>query len=228
MNRSTRNLLFLFFFLVPLLAAASDDQQKAHKTLNKVTAMSTDLSGKRAVSLAVSQYLSVSRAELAERRQALNVSYGDLFVVYELVKSGKKMDDIAARMKTGKTVWQIADEEHADWKQIANEAKKVNGKLDNNLLAHFASKKGEAELDKAEGYDPSVDTVAADNDLSKPEIEDAQARYLALRDRVTSGSGTNLNTSDENAARATRTDPVRTGGPTGPGNPPPAAASSPH
>jgi hypothetical protein len=227
MNRSARNLLFLVFVLVPLLAA-SDDQQKAHKTLNKMTAMSADLSGRRAVSLAVSQYLSVRRAELAERRQAMNVSYGDLFVVYELVKSGKKMDDIAASMKTGKTVWQIADEEHADWKQIASEAKKVNSKVDNTLLAHFANKKGEAEVDRADGYDPSVDSVAADNDLSKQEMEEAQQRYVALRDRITFGTGKNLDTSDENAARATRTDPVRTGGPTGPGNPPPAAASSPH
>lgn len=221
MNRSARNLLFVFFFLVPLLAA-SDDQQKAHKTLNKVTAMSADLSGKRAVSLAMSQSLSVRRAELAERRQAMNVSYGDVFVVYQLVKSGKKMDDIAARMKTGKTVWQIADEEHADWKQIASEAKKVNGKVDNNLLAHFANKKGEAELDKADGYEPSVDTVAADNGVSKQDMDEAQERYVALRDRTSFGG--NLNTSDENAARQTRTDPNSTGGPT---NPPPAA-TSPH
>jgi hypothetical protein len=220
MNRSTRNLLFLFFFLVPLLSA-SDDQQKAHKTLNKVTAMSSDLSGKRAVSLAMSQCLSVRRAELAERRQAMNVSYGDVFVVYQLVKSGKKMDDIAARMKTGKTVWQIADEEHADWKQIGSEAKKVNGKVDNNLLAHFANKKGEAELDKADGYEPSVDTVAADNGVSKQDMDEAQERYVALRDRTSFGG--NLNTSDEKAARQTRTDPASTGGPTGPGGivPPP-------
>jgi hypothetical protein len=220
MNRSTRNLLFLFLFLVPLLAA-SDDQQKAHKTLDKVTAMSADLSGKRAVSLAVSQYLSVRRAELAERRQALNVSYGDLFVVYELARSGKKLDDIAARMKTGKTVWQIADEEHADWKQITSEARKVNGKVDNNLLAHFANKKGEAELDKADGYDPFVDTVAADNGVSKQDMDEAQERYVALRDRTSFGG--NLSTSDEKAARQTRTDPASTGGPTGPGGivPPP-------
>jgi hypothetical protein len=221
MNTWARNLLFLFLCLVPLLAA-SDDQQKAHKTLNKVTAMSADLSGKRAVSLAMSQSLSVRRAELTERRQAMNVSYGDVFVVYQLVKSGKKMDDIAARMKTGKTVWQIADEEHADWKQIASEAKKVNGKVDNNLLAHFANKKGEAELDKADGYEPSVDTVAADNGVSNQDMEEAQERYVALRDRT--GFGGNLNTSDENAARQTRTDPTSTGGPT---NPPPAA-TSPH
>jgi hypothetical protein len=223
MNKSARSLLFVFFFLIPLFAAASDDQQKAHKTLNKVTAMSADLTGKRAVSLAMSQYLSVSRAEIAERRQAMNVNYGDVFVIYELVKSGKKMDDIAAEVKSGKTVWQIGDEVHADWKQIASEAKKLNGKVDNNLLAHFANRKGEADLDRADKYEPSVDMVVADNGVSQQDMQEAQERYVALRDRTSFGG--NLNTSDENAARQTRTDPVSTGGPTGPGNPPPAAAS---
>src|SRR5260370_20685181 len=113
MNRSARNLLFLLSFLVALLAA-SDEQQKAHKTLNKVTAMAIDPAGKRAVSLAMSQYLSVGRGELGRRRHAMNMNYGDLFVAYELVKSGAKMEDISAEMKIGKTVWQTADELHPD------------------------------------------------------------------------------------------------------------------
>ena len=64
MHKSARNLLFLLFFLVPLLAA-SDEQQKAHKIVNKVTAMAIDPAGKRAVSLSMSQYLSAGRAEVA-------------------------------------------------------------------------------------------------------------------------------------------------------------------
>ncbi len=121
MNRSARNSSCLLFLLIPsLLLAASDEQQKAHKILNRVTAMAIDPAGKRAVSVAMSQHLSVARAELAQRRRAMNVNYGELFVVCELVKSGMKMDDFAARVKTGKTVWQIADEQHADWKQIGS------------------------------------------------------------------------------------------------------------
>jgi hypothetical protein len=221
MNRLARNLLFLFFFLIPLLAAA-DDQQKAHKTLNKVNAMSADLSGKRAVNLAMSQTLSVSRAELVQQRQAMNLSYGDLFVAYQLVKTGAKMDDIAARMKTGKTVSQIADEEHADWKQIANEAKKLNGKVDTNLTAHFANRKAEPERDRVDAYDPSLDSVAADANVSQSDMEDAQQRYVFLRDHTNVPTGSSLGTSDERAARTERTDPTKTGGPTAPGNPPPA------
>jgi hypothetical protein len=221
MNRSVRNSLVFFFCLIPLLAAA-DDQQKAHKILNKVTAMTADPSGKRAVSLAMSQSLSVTRAELVQRRQAMNIKYGDLFVAYQLVKTGAKIDDIAAKMKMGKTVWQAADEAHADWKQIASEAKKLSGKMDTNLLAHFANRKAQTELDRADGYDPSMDTIAADIDVSKQDIEDAQERYVFLRDHTNVGSGSNIDTSDERAAREARTDPTRNGGPTGPSNPPPA------
>jgi len=222
MNRSARYSLFLLCFLIPLLAAA-DEQQKAHKIVNKITAMSADPSGKRAVSLALSQSFSVTRADLVQRRQAMNINYGDLFVAYQLVKTGEKLDDIAVKVKAGKTVWQIADETHADWKLIASEAKKLNTKVDSNLIVHFTNKKAETQLDRADGYDPSLDGIAADNSVSQQDMADAQDRYVFLRDHIPAGSGTNLNQSDENAARTERTDPTRNGGPTGgPGNPPPA------
>ncbi|HWW16282.1 MAG TPA: hypothetical protein VN310_16610 [Candidatus Dormibacteraeota bacterium] len=219
MNKSAR---ILFFFLLPsLLLAASDEQQKVHKILNKVTAMTIDPAGKRAVSVAMSQHLSIARAELAQRRQAMNLKYGDLFVAYELVKSGTKMDDIAAKMMTGKTVWQAADEEHADWKQIGSEAKKLSGKVDSNLIGHFVNQKAEAERDRADGYNPFLDTVTADNDVSRQEIEDAQDRYVFLRDHTGVASNSSLDTSTERSARLIRTDPVRTGGPASTTTPPP-------
>lgn len=220
MNRSARCLLFLLFLLVPLLAA-SDEQQKAHKILNKVTAMAIDPAGKRAVSLAMSEYLSVGREELAQRRYALNMNYGDLFVAYALVKGGAKIEDIAAKMKTGKTVWQTADEQHADWKQIASDAKKLNGKVDTHLLGHFGNTKAESQRDQADGYDPFLDSVRADNDVSKQEIQDAQERYIFLRDHAGVVSASTLDTSTEKSARIVRTDPVRTGGPVSASNPPP-------
>ena len=92
--------------------------------------MATDPSGKRSVSLAMSQYLSVARPELLQRRQAVNLNYGDLFLAYQLVRTGAKMDDLAVKLKAGKTVWQAAEEQHADWKQIAGDAKKLAGKVD--------------------------------------------------------------------------------------------------
>jgi hypothetical protein len=223
MNKSARYSLFLFFTLIPLLSA-SDEQQKAHKMVNKMTAMSADPSGKRAVSLAMSQSFSVTRAELVQRRRAMNMNYGDLFVAYELMKSGAKVDDIAAKLKTGKTVWQAADEAHADWKQIGAEAKKLSGKVDSNLVRHFVNKKADAERDRVDGYDPLVDAVRADSDVSRQEIEEAQDRYIFLRDHTPVGSGTDLDLSDERSARVDRTDPTKTGGPTGANTTIPAAA----
>src|SRR3979411_780425 len=144
MNKSARNGFVCLLFLVPLLIAYGESQQ-THKVLNKVTALATDPAGKRAVSLAMSEYLSVGRAELAQHRHALNVNYGDLFVAYALMKGGAKMEDVSATMKTGKTVWQSTDEHHADWKQIANDAKKLNVKVDAHLLGHFANTKAETQ-----------------------------------------------------------------------------------
>ena len=213
MNQSARNLLLLLFFLVPLLAA-SDEQQRAHKLLNKVTAMATDPSGKRAVSLAMSECLSVGREELAQRRHAMNMNYGDLFVAYQLLKSGAKMDEIAAKLKSGETIWQAADEQHANWKQITSEGKKLSGKVDANLLRHFTNRKAEAARDQSDAYDPFRDSVKADGDVSQQEIEDAQQRYAFLRDHAGVMAGGTLDTSTEQSARTVRTDPVRTGGPT--------------
>jgi hypothetical protein len=214
MSRSARSLLLLLFFLVPLLSA-SDDQQKAHKLTNKVTAMSTDPSGRRAVNLAMSQCLSVNRKELVQRRQAMNVNYGDIFVAYELAKSGTKMDDVASMMKAGKTVWQTADELHSDWKQIANDAKKLNSKVDSSLIGHFLNPKAEVERDRADGYDSSRDTVKADGEVSAQEVADAQQRYIFLRDHAGAVTYSSLDTSTEKAAQGVRTDPVRTAGPIG-------------
>jgi hypothetical protein len=215
MNGSARNLVLLLFVLA-LFVHASDEQQKAHKVLNKLTAMAIDPSGKRAVSLAVSEYLSLSRAELAQRRHITNLNYGGLFVAYQLVKSGAKMDDIAARIKAGKTIWQIADEAHTDWKQITSEAKKVNGRVDANLLRLF-NNDPDAKRNQADNYDPFPDTVAADNDVSRQEIDEAQQSYVFLRQHAGVGSDAILDTSTEKSARMVRTDPVRTGGPSGGG-----------
>jgi hypothetical protein len=210
MIRSARNSIFLLFLLVPsVFIAASDDQQRAHKILSKVTAMATDPAGKRAVSLAFSQHLSVDRKELALRRHQMNLNYGDLFVAYQLMKNGTNLDDIAGRLRIGKTVWQAADEQHADWKQIANEAKKLSGKVDTNLLKHFANKKSEAEQDHADGYNPLLDTVKADGNVSLQEIEDAQQRYIFLRDHAGVVSDSGLDPASEKAVKAVRTDPTR-------------------
>jgi hypothetical protein len=217
-----RRLLFSLI-LIPLLPlfSSADDQQKAQKLLNQVKAMATDPAGRRAVSLATSEMVSVSRAELVRYRRAMDIDYGDLFIAYELVKSGAKMDDIVAQRKSGKTIWQIAEARVADWKQIANEAKKLNSRLEANLLKHFTNQKNSVERDRGDGYDPFLDNVIADGNVSQKDIEEAQKRYIFLHDHAGVTSDAMLDTGTEKAARTVRTDPIRSGGPDTPTRPAP-------
>ena len=126
-----------------------------------------------------------------------------------LVKSGAKMDDIAAQLKAGKKMSEIANAEHADWKQIAAEAKKLDAKMEENLYHHFINGKPDAARDLEESYDPNIDGVAADNDVSKDEVADAEHTYLLWRDKADKARNSNLDTSTENAARGVRGDPVQ-------------------
>ncbi len=215
MKRLAHCISLLLLFLVAL-PALSDDQQKAQKLLNKVTAMATDPNGRRAVSLAVSDALSVGRPTLAQLRQLMNINYGDLFLAYQLAKSGVNLDAIGTQIKSGKTVWQIASEHDTDWKQLGTDARKLNARIDEHLLRHFAGQKGEAERNKADGYNPFLDSVKADNSVRSEEITDAQNRYEFLHDHAGSPTGGRLDEVNERAFQAARPDPIRNGGPANP------------
>lgn len=196
---------FLFALLLVLVAAlavnsAADEQQKARKQLDKVTAMASDATGRRVVSKTVSDYLSVKWSDLVSQRRTLNLNYGGIFVAHQLLQSGAKMEDIAAQLKSGKDIWKIADEQHADWKKISNEAKKLNGKLDDNLYKHFLNSKADNERDTLENYDPNFDGVKADLDVTKEDLAAAQDRYLFWRGRAVIKDA-KLDTSTEKAAR---------------------------
>ncbi len=213
MNRSVCASSWLLVLLVAVSAAGSDDQQKAQKILNKITAMATDATGRRAVSEAVSFTVSAPRQEIAMRRHAMDLNYGEIFLAYQLAKSGIDMDEISAQLKSGKNIWQIANEHQANWKQVASEAKKANSRIDTNLLKHFSKSKAEAERQAADGYDPFLDSVKADSKISPQEIADAQDRYSFLHDHAGVVSGESLDLAEEKAVRGVRPDPVREGGP---------------
>jgi len=191
------------------LPAFGDDQQKAEKQLHKITAMATDATGRRVVSITVADVLEAKRPDLVMERRTMNLNYGDLFVAHVLVKSGTKMDDIAAQLKAGKNIGQIANDQHADWKQIAADGKKLNAKMEDNLYKHFLSGKADAARDAADNYDPMIDGVVADNDVSKNDIADAERTYQIWRDRADQARDSKLDASSEKAARGARGDPVR-------------------
>lgn len=194
--------------LVLIAPAFGDDQQKAEKQLRKVTAMATDGTGRRVVSITVADALGVKRSDLVMERRDMNVNYGDLFVAHTLAKSGAKMEDIAAQLKAKKSMGDIANAQHADWKQIAGDAKKLNAKVEDNLYKHFVSDKADLARDQADKYDPNFDGVSADNNVSKDEIAEAENTYQMWRDRAAKNPGATLDTSTEKAARGMRGDPI--------------------
>lgn len=203
------------FFLMGLVAIAvatpsfADDQQKAEKQLRKLTAMATDATGRRVVSMTVADALQVKRMDLVLERRMMNLNYGDLYLAHILEKRGAKMEDIAAQLKAGKSIGQVASEQKLDWKQMADEAKKLNSRMEDNLYKHFLNGKEDADRDKAESYDPVIDGVAADNNVSKDEIADAERTYQSWRDRADQRRDSTLDAGNEKAARGSRGDPVR-------------------
>lgn len=196
------------FALAISIPAFGDDQQKAEKLLHKVTAMATDGTGRRIVSMTVADTLAIKRPDMVLERRTMTLNYGDLFLAHTLMKNGAKMDDIAAQVKTKKKMADIANEQHADWKQIAADAKKLNSKVEDNLYQHFISGKADLERDQAEKYDPTFDGISADNDVSKDEITDAENTYQILRSRAAKAPGATLDTVTEKSAREMRGDPV--------------------
>lgn len=212
MKSSLRSFFFVLAMTVALPALA-DDQQKAEKQVNKVTAMATDATGRRVVSMTCSDLLNMKRPDVVQQRHETGLNYGHLFIAHQLIANGAKMSDIASQLKAGKNIYQIGNDQHANWKQIASDAKKLNSKIEDNLYKHFLNDKADKARDLADNYDPNFDKVKADGDVSKEDLASAQDVYILWRDRATSGrTDTALDTADERAARQGH-DHVRNGGP---------------
>jgi hypothetical protein len=206
--KPVRRPVLILVALLIAVPALCDDAQKTEKQLHKITAMATDATGRRVVSMTVADNFGIKRADMVTERRTSNINYGDMIIAQTLVKNGVKMDDIAAQLKAGKTMEQIANEHHLDWKALAVEAKKLNTKVEDNLYRHFLNGKPDADRDQAEGYDPNIDGVAADNNVSKEDIEEAQNTYILWKDRAAKNKDSKLDTSAESAARGNRGDPV--------------------
>jgi hypothetical protein len=213
----TQRMLFWVALLLILVAipALADDQQKAEKQLHKLTAMASDPTGRRVVSVTVADDLGGKRPDIVMERRTMDVNYGDIYLAH---KSGAKMDDIANELKAGKKMADIANANHADWKAIANDAKKLNSKMEDALYKNFMNGKPLHERDTADNYDVNIDGVSADNDVSKDDLAEAEKTYQLWRDRAMQASGGKLDTSSEQAAAATRGDPVRSKLPNGTGS----------
>ena len=206
-----RLLACLFVLGLSLPAAAfADDQPKAEKQARKITAIATDKTGRRIVSLSMADTLKIARPRMVEDRRKFGLDYGSFFVAQQLVENGVTLSDMQAALKSGKTIWQIGEAQHANWSRIAGAAKKLNDQIDDRIYRHFLNKKNlEADelRDFQEKYDPVRDAVRTDFDVTPREMADAQTRYIFWRDLAgqLSGTGKHMSSDEFNAARLDHT-----------------------
>jgi len=196
--RLAASLLILALFVTTGFA---DDKQKAEKLIRKITAMATDKSGRRMVSVTMADSFRMSRPSLVEQRRRLGLDYGSLFLAHELQAKGLTQSDLAAQLKSGKGVWQIGEQQNVDWGRIAADAKKLNAQIDDGIYRHFLNKKNneaDQQRDFDDKYDPVRDAVRTDFDVTSKEIVDAQARYVFWRDQASLlPGGRRMSTRDE-------------------------------
>jgi len=194
----------------------ADDKQKAEKHIRKITAMATDKTGRRIVSVSMADSFKVSRPSMVEQRRLLGLDYGSFFLAHELQGKGLTQSDLAAQLKSGTSIWQIGEQRHADWGQIAADAKKLNAQIDDGIYRHFLNKKNseaDRQRDLDDKYDPVRDAVRTDFDVTPKEIVDAQARYIFWRDQagLVPGGG-RMSTRDELTAEFDRAKATHTTG----------------
>ena len=145
---------------------------------------------------------------------ALSINYGSMFIVLELVKGGAKMDDIAAEFKAGKRIGEVARDQHADWKLIAADAKKLNAKIDDGIYNHFLKPKVDAQKDADDKYVVANDNIPEDHNVEKADIDAAAERFGKWKDQAIAAAGKRheMDTAEQQAAWV---DHDRNGGPVG-------------
>jgi hypothetical protein len=186
MKAVTIRFLVLVFTVALAMAAFADDQEKAIKEIKKITSISVDSNMRSVVNRTMADMMKVARLDLVKERQDTNLNYGGLFLAHQLTAGGVKMEDIEAQLKSGKKIFDIANGDHANWKQINSDAKKLNKKIDDNIEKYLIDSKKQAATDQADKYDAQADKVAADSDISKDEYAEAQSRYQHLHDMASS------------------------------------------
>ncbi len=221
-----RTVLAIILAAIVVLPATAEDRQKAAKQLNRITALAADVTGRRVVSMSVADMLEAKRADLVRQRRALNLNYGEIFLVHQLTAGGTPLEDITSRLRFGKNILQVAEDLHVDWKQVLSNAKKLNGKIEKNLYEYFVDPKEDKGREAEETYNVFVDIAKADAVIGEDDLDSARDVYMRLRGLAAQRAGqhgTTLSTMDEKTAWRDHTSdkaltPPQTGNAKGPPN----------
>jgi len=191
----------LAFLIASGILAHGSDQQKAEKRLRHIAALAVDGTPRAIVNQTMAEFVHADRVDLMRQRHAMNLDYGSLFIAHQLTEAGARMLDIAIQLQDGKNIVQIANERNANWKLIADAAKHLDEKIDDNIYRHFLHLKSEQQTGETDKYDPESDVVRADSNFSPAEIASARADYALWRDRGYGPSARRLDTQGETELR---------------------------
>ena len=189
--------------LVPGIMAFGNDQQKAEKRLRRISAMAVDDIARGIVNQTMADAVNAKRIELMRQRHAMNLSYGSLFLAHQLTAAGSQMLDIALELESGKNIVQIANERNANWKLIADAAKQLNEKIDDNIYRHYLNQKPAQQIAVTDKYASEKDVVRADLDVTQEEIMSAREDYAVWKNRGSSPRGGRLDPQTESVANDT-------------------------
>jgi hypothetical protein len=109
------------------------------------------------------------------------------------------VEEISAQLHSGKTVWDVGNEQHADWRQITRDARKLNERIEAAFYNFFRDRRPDASRGSLDGYDATKDSVAADQEgLTKQDVAAAQDTYARCFRRAQDRSGKPADLPDEN------------------------------
>jgi hypothetical protein len=180
--------------IAPGIRALGSDQQKAEKRLRRISAMAVDSISRAIVNQTMADAVHAKRIELMRQRHAMNLNYGSLFIAHQLTTAGARMLDIAVQLESGKDIVQIANERNANWKLIADAAKQLNERIDDNIYRHFLHGSADQQWVASDKYDSSIDIVRADGEVTPEELASARADYQVWKNRGASPKGSGLDT----------------------------------
>lgn len=184
-------------WLAASVPALGSDQEKAEKRLRRISAFAIDNTARAIVNQTMAEMVHARQIDLMRQRRAMNLNYGSLFVAHQLAAAGTKMLDIALQLEDGKDIVQIANEQKADWKSIADAAKKLNAKIEDNVYRHFQHPDRGKPIPDIAKYDPDLDIVRADLDVTPEEMANARSDYVFWRNRAAASNSGSLDSKTE-------------------------------
>jgi hypothetical protein len=158
----------------------SKDRQKTEHEIRRITALAADPTARPVVNRAFSDALKTDRNELVSQRRDANLSYGGLFLAHYLMLADPQLTlgSIASQLTSGRDLFQLGDAQHADWKRIAAESEKMNGKLEAAFYQYFQDRASGNDLEAHQHYDARRDSVPADTQgVTRQELAAAQDTY---------------------------------------------------